>query len=130
MICRVVGAWPNRGVCKDLLQASMNGLIGRITDVQFMGRGFYHVELDTIESVEMMLEHSPLDVRGARAFVMPWKQGFNLVEAIRKGDQIFQLTIVFPRLRKEYLPMIGAIASRIRTMVKIQETMVMRINKM
>ena len=126
----MVGARLNRGECKDLLQASMHGLIGRITDVQFMGRGFYHVELDTTESVGMMLEHSPLDIRGARAFVMPWKQGFNPMEAIRKGERIFPLTIVFPGLRKEYLPMIGAIASRIGTVVKVQETMATRINKM
>ena len=130
VICRVVGARPNRGECKDLLQASMHGLIGRIIDVQFMGRGFYHVELDTIESVGIMLEHSPLDVRGARAFVMPWKQGFNPVEAIRKGDRIFPLTIVFPGLRKEYLPMLEAIASRIGTVVRVQESMAMRLSKM
>ena len=49
VICRVVGARPNRGESKDLLHASMHGLIGRIMDVQFMGREFYHVELDTIE---------------------------------------------------------------------------------
>ena len=124
MICRVVGARPNRGECKDLLQASMHRLIGRIIDVQFMGREFYHVELDTIESMGIMLEHSPLDVRGARAFVMPWKQGFNPMEAIRKGDRIFPLTIVFLGLRKEYLPMFGAIALRIGTVVKVQENMV------
>ena len=47
----MVGARPNRGECKDLLQASMQGLIDRIRDVQFMGRGFYNVDLDTIESV-------------------------------------------------------------------------------
>ena len=130
VICRVVGARPNRGECKDLFQASLNGLIGRIMDVQFMGRGFYHVELDTIESVGMMLEHSPLDVRSARALVMPWKPGFNMVEAIWRGDRIFPLTIVFPGLRKEYLPILGVIASRIKTMVKVQESMVARITKM
>ena len=130
VICRVVGDRPNRGECKDLLQASMHGLIGRITDVQFMGRGFYHVELDTIELVGMMLEHTHLDVRRARAFVMPWKQGFNTMEAIRKGDWIFPLTIFFPGLRKEYLPILGVIASRIKTMVKVQESMVARITKM
>ena len=123
VICRVVGARPNRGECKDLLQASMNGLIGRITNVQFMGTGFYHVELDTIESVGMMLEHSPLDVRGARAFVMPWKQGFKPMEAIQKGERIFPLTIVFPGLRKEYLSIIEEIDSRIGPVAT-------RINKM
>ena len=130
VICRMVGARPNRGECKDLLQDSMKGLIGRIRDVQFMGSGFYHVELDTMEAVEMMLAHSPLDVRGARAFVMPWKQGFDPKEAARKGDRIFPLTIVFPGLRKEYLPMLVAIASRIGTVMDLKENMAARLSKM
>ena len=130
VICRMVGARPNRGECKDLLQASMQGLIGRIRDVQFMGSGFYHVELDTMEAVGMMLAHSPLDVRGARAFVMPWKQGFDPKEAARKGDRIFPLTIVFPGLRKEYLPMLVAIASRIGTVMDLKENMAARLSKM
>ena len=66
-----MGSRLNKGECKDLLQASLQGLIGMIRDVQFMGRGFYHMELDMLESVGMMLEHSPLDVRGARAFLLP-----------------------------------------------------------
>ena len=32
VIYRVVGARPNRGECKDLLQASMHGLIGRLIE--------------------------------------------------------------------------------------------------
>ena len=47
----MIGARPNRGELNDLIQGSLQGLIGRIKDVQFLGKGFYHVELDTIDSV-------------------------------------------------------------------------------
>ena len=76
----------------------------------------------------MMLENSLLDVRGVHEFVIPWKQSFNIVEAVRKGDQIFPLTIVFLRLHKEYLSMLGAITSRIGTVVKVQESMAKRMS--
>ena len=88
------------------------------------------MELDTIESMSMMLVHSPLDVTGGRAFVMPWKQGFNPAEAIRKGDWIFPLTIVFLRFHKEHLSMLGEIASRIGIVVKVSKSMATRITKM
>ena len=95
-----------------------------------MGKGFYHVELETPDSVAKLLEHSPVDERGGRAFMMPWKQGFNPMDAILKGDRIIPITIVFLGLRKEYFPMIPAIAPRIGTLVKSQETMAARLSRM
>ena len=129
VICRVIGAWPNRGELKDLIQGSLQDFSGRIKDVQFLGKGFYHVEVDTIDAVRNLLQHSPIDIRGARAFVMPWKQGFNPVEVLHKGERIFPITVVFPGLRKEYLPMISAIAARIGSVVKVQESMAATIAK-
>jgi hypothetical protein len=89
---------PNRGELKDLIHGSLQDFNGRIKDIQFLGKGFYHVEVDTIDAVSNLLQHSPIDIRGARAFVMPWKQGFNPVEVLHKGERIFPITVVFPGL--------------------------------
>jgi hypothetical protein len=35
VICRVIGARPNRGQLKDLMQGSLQDFSGRIKDVQF-----------------------------------------------------------------------------------------------
>ena len=47
VICRVIGARPNRGKLRDLLQGRLQDIIEKITNIQILGKGFYHLELES-----------------------------------------------------------------------------------
>jgi hypothetical protein len=46
LVAHVVGARPNRHDLMDLLYARLQDSICGILDVQFLGRGFYHIKLE------------------------------------------------------------------------------------
>ncbi len=108
VICRVLGSRPSRGELRDLLQGTLQAEIGKVCEVHFMGRGFYHVELETPESVSKVLAMSPLDLRGARAVMYSWEPGFD-----PSGKMSFPITVIFPGIRREYFPMLTSVASKI-----------------
>ena len=47
MIGKIVGSRPSRGEFRDLLQSRLLAEVGKITDVQVLGRGFYQVEFES-----------------------------------------------------------------------------------
>ena len=102
-----------RGELCDLLQGTLQAEIGKVCEVHFMGRGFYHVELETPESVSKVLAMSPLDLRGARAVMYSWKPGFDPNHAIASGKMSFPITVIFPGIRHGYFPMLTSVASKI-----------------
>ena len=44
-----------------------------------MGNGFYRIEVDTVESTEVMLKENMIGVRDAAARFLSWKLSFDLV---------------------------------------------------
>ena len=44
-----------------------------------MGNGFYRIEVDTVESTEVMLKENMIGVRDATACFLSWKLAFDLV---------------------------------------------------
>ena len=50
IISKVIGARPNRAELRDLIQGTLADAIGSVLDVQFLGKGFYHLELETREA--------------------------------------------------------------------------------
>ena len=54
-MCGVIGLSPNVGDLNNVLQVAFQHHIGKIIDVQIMGHAFYQLELDTIESIDVML---------------------------------------------------------------------------
>ena len=106
VICQVVGARPNRGEMKDLLQAAYAKDIGRVADVQFLGKGFYHVELESSDAVLRGLDLSPLDLRVAKALIRHWDKVF--IMPMKK----IHLTLVFLGIRKEFIGMVSRIGAR------------------
>ena len=103
IVCRIIGLRPNRGDLRDLLQAAFQHRIGKIVDVQFLGHAFYHLELDTAESVVVMLNANMINIRNAIACFMPWKPGFDPVEMLNSGHRLTLISVVFPRIPKEYM---------------------------
>ena len=77
VIGKVIGSRPSRGELRDLLQSRLLAEVGKIADVQLLGRGFYQVEFETQESAARIIELSPLALRAARAHFRPWVHGFD-----------------------------------------------------
>ena len=77
VIGKVVGSRPSHGELRDQLQGCLLSEVGKIVDVQALGRGFYQVEFEAAESAAKVLQLSPLSLRGARAHFRPWFHGFN-----------------------------------------------------
>ena len=82
-------------------------------DVQFLGRGFYHVEFASSEMAQSIIKCSSVDMRGSMAFFNTWKQGFFPEDAIHFGGRIFPITTMFPGLQKEYFPFLREIGNQI-----------------
>ncbi len=66
ILCRVIGSKPNRKDLRDMMYGAMQDRVGKIVDVQILGRGFYHVEFAEVESVMALLQLKLMDVRGSR----------------------------------------------------------------
>ena len=88
IVCRIIGLRPNGGDLRDLLQAAFQHRIGKIVDVQFLGHAFYHVELDTDESVVVMLNANMINIQNAIACFMPWKPSFDPVEMLNSEHRL------------------------------------------
>ena len=114
-ICRVIGARPNRGLLRDMLQARLQV---QVVHVQMLGQGFYHVEFLEASSVKLVMHNNPVDMRGSLAFFSQWTQGFSPKEECKSGQMLGPVTMVMPGLRKEYLPFIEEIGKQVGIVVK------------
>ena len=89
----------------------LQGYCGSIVDVLFSGKGFYHIEFDSVDAVETMVKINSVDVRGGLVFFTHWHQGFSLDETFQSREMLFPISTVFLGLRKEYMPFLKHIAS-------------------
>ncbi len=129
VICRVIGSRPSRGELRDLLYGKMQQGAEVIQDVQFLGRGFYHIEFVDASTVQGILGMNPLDLRGAKAFFSPWHSGFNAEEAAKNGEKIFKVCAYFPNLPKEYRSLTNSIGAKLGIPLAVEETMATKISR-
>ena len=99
LIIQVLGLRPNRQELRHLLQARLQAEIGRIEDVQFLGRGYYHVEFQDEASVQVLLAMKFVDIRGAWVKFQEWKHGFDPMRETQHDFLV--ITASFPGLPKE-----------------------------
>ena len=107
----MVGSRPSQGELQDLLRGKLLAEVGKISDVQILGRGFYQIEFEEQESAIKVVGMSPLLVRGASVHFRSWFHGFDpatetasaFVPVAKRG---FPVTARFPGLRREYLPLL------------------------
>ena len=55
---------------------------------------------------------------------MPWQQGFDLVQALQGEEGIFPITVFLPSLRKEYMPLLPVIGSKLGRVLRKDVKMV------
>ena len=111
VICKVAGFRPSRGEMRDLLQARLLADVGKIVDVQTLGRSFYQIEFEAPDMAARVLQLSPLTLRAGRAYFRPWRHGFDPTTEVVE-EPSFPVSVCLPGFRREYLhllPQIGGI---------------------
>ena len=95
-----------------------------------MGKGFYLIELEEAKTAQkLLITMNPVDLRGARAFFSPWRQGFNALKATKTGERLFKVTEILPNLDKEYVPLLLIIGHKVGITLKTKDSMATRISK-
>ena len=119
---------PSRGdELRDLLQSRLLSEVGKITDVQLLGRGFYQVEFESQEAAARVLQMSPLALRSSRAHFRQWVHGFDPTDQVASSfvpleERGFPVTACFPVLRREYLPHLPQLGRALGTYVDSPRT--------
>ena len=108
LVCKVTSSRPNRGELRDLLQGQLLAEIGKIVDIQPLGRGYYQVEFLTLEMATKVRERSPLAIQNSLIHFYPWRHGFSTAADPLAAVAGFSVFVCFPGLRKEYRPFLGS----------------------
>ena len=109
-VVKVVGSRPNRPLLRDWLQSCLQENLGRMKDISFMGKGFYHVTVMPETNIDKIIESSPLTWHNARAYVFKWDVDFDRGKANAIIGNPAVITAFFPGLPKQwesFLPAIG-----------------------
>ena len=98
-----------------------------IQDIQFLGKGYYHIVFKQPETVQTILNMNPLDLREAKAFFSPWYNGFNAEEGGKTGAKLFKITSFLLNLPLQHKSFLTNIGSQIGIPLTTEETMAARL---
>ena len=101
-VVKVVGSRPNRAILCDWLQSCLQEDLGRLKDIAFMGKGFYHVTVMPETNICKIVESSPLIWHNARTYVFNWDANFDMCKADACMDNPTVVTAFFPGLPKQW----------------------------
>lgn len=112
VVYKVAGIRPSRGEMRDLLQAQLLTNVGKIVDVQTLGRSFYQIDFETPDMFTRVLQLvlSLFELVG----ILP------MTEVI--GEVCFPVSLCLPRLRREYLYLLPKIGGTIGTPIETIRT--------
>ena len=78
-VVKVVDSRPNRPLLRGwLLQSCLQENLGRMKDITFMGKGFYHVTVMPKTNICKIIESNPLTWHNGRAYVFKWDAVFDM----------------------------------------------------
>ena len=86
--------------------------------MRILRRGFYHIEFDFAEGVEVVLQLNPIFIKEAVIFFTHWHQDFLPDEATKTREICYPLIAVFPGLTREYVPFLECIGNQLGIVVK------------
>ena len=73
-----------------------------------MRHAFYHLELDMIEPIHVILNANMINIQNAAACFLSWKPGFNLVKIMNSRYRLTLISVVFLRIPKEYMVVLSS----------------------
>ena len=110
VVVKVVGSRPNRAMLCDWLQSCLHRDLGKLKDIAFMGKGFYHVTMMPETNICKIVDLNPLIWHSARACAFNWDADFEMCKADACIGNPTVVTTFFPSLPKQwesFLPVIG-----------------------
>ena len=121
IIAHVLGLRPTRADLRLLLQAALKQDLDNIIEVQILGRNYYQLEFESERMTPVLLEKKAVAVKGGWISFHKWSHNFSANQVHHDLDSYQTCVVVFPNLRKEWLPSMHVIASSIGTVLEIYE---------
>ena len=118
VIAHVLGIRPRRADLRLLLQAALKQEIDNITDIQMLGRNCYQIEFEQERMVPILLEKKVVAVKGGWVSFHKWIHNFSANQVFHELELYHTCMVVFPNLRKEWMPFVHLIASNIGTVLE------------
>ena len=121
IIAHVLGLRPTRADLRLLLQAALKQDLDNIIEVQILGRNYYQLEFASERMTPVLLEKKAVAVKGGWISFHKWSHNFSANQVHHDLHSYQTCVVVFPNLRKEWLPSMHVIASSIGTVLEIYE---------
>ena len=118
IIAHVLGIRPRRADLRLLLQAALKQEIDNITDIQMLGRNCYQIEFEQERMVPILLGKKAVAVKGGWVSFHKWIHNFSANQVFHDLQLYHTCMVVFPNLRKEWMPFVHLIASNIGTVLE------------
>ena len=90
----------NRSEHRHTLYAAFSEEADNILDIQFMSRGYYHVEFASEESVTKLLAIKEAGVEGAWLSFHKWSHNVKVDDILKDQESNMVFNTIFPGLRK------------------------------
>ena len=116
-VVHIIGDRPSRGELRHLLQAQFQEELSRVVDIQFLGKGCYHVEFLVAEIVMKLLRMGSTRINGIRMHFLQWEPGFDLNAVSEHLSNYFVFSVMFPGLPKEWRLVMPHMASSIGQLI-------------
>ena len=117
VVVHIIGGCPSRGELRHLLQAQFQEELSRVVDIQFLGKGCYHVEFLVAEIVMKLLRMGSTRINGIQMHFLQWEPGFNLNAVSEHLSNYFVFSVMFSGLPKEWRPVMPHMASLIGQLI-------------
>ena len=101
LVVHVIGGCPSRRELRHMMQERFQDELHRIVDIQFLGRGCYHVEFLVVDMVMKLLQLGSTRINGILLHFLQWEPGFDLNMVSEQLSHYFVFSVMFPDLPKE-----------------------------
>ena len=101
LVAHMEGLRPNRPELRRMLYAIFPEEVNNVVDIQFMGKGCYHLEFSDHLSVDQLLEIKHTSLEGAWISFYKWNHNVSVDDILKQKEAHMIFTAIFPGLKKE-----------------------------
>ena len=121
LVAHVEGSRPNRPELRRMLYASFPEEINNIVDIQFMGKGCFHLEFTDSASVDRLLAIKHTSLHGSWISFYRWTHNVVAEEILQHKEAHMIFTAVFPGLKKEWHQVVAQIGALLGNVIAIRD---------
>ena len=120
LVAHMEGLRPNRPELRRMLYAIFPEEVNNVVDIQFMGKGCYHLEFSDHLSVGRLLEIKHTSLEGAWISFYKWNHNVSVDDILKNKEAHMIFTAIFPGLKKEWRQVLTQIGSLLGTVIAIK----------